>query len=198
MAFGCTAGINNILIELIIFTLSDTKHLRAMEFKNRKRNRLEGFDYSSQQLYFITSVTHARVHDFGYIRNGVMRLTELGVIAQNQWDWLLEQYPYIQSHAFIVMPNHIHAVIEIVNNYYGEAGVEGKIKPLSQIIGAYKTTTSKLIHKAGRNDFQWQRSFHDHIIRNEKSYEEIINYIETNPQRWADDKYSKMTTDEEL
>ncbi|MCK6614764.1 MAG: hypothetical protein L6Q47_11045 [Ignavibacteriaceae bacterium] len=168
-----------------------------MEFKNRKRNRLQGFDYSSHQLYFITAVTNGRVHDFGYIRNGVMELSEFGTIAEKQWDWLLSQYPYLESHAFVVMPNHIHAVIEIISDYYTKQRSEGKIKPLTQIIGAYKTTTSKLIHQAGRSDFQWQRSFHDHMIRNEKSYEEIVNYIETNPLRWADDKYSKMAEDDE-
>ena len=45
-----------------------------------------------------------------------MMLNNAGEIAQQQWDWLINQYPYIKSHAFVVMPNHIHAVLEINQN----------------------------------------------------------------------------------
>ena len=81
--------------------------------KNRKRNRLIDFDYSSDNLYFITSCTKDRVCCFGEIDNGNMILNELGVIAQQQCQWLIEQYTYLESHAFVVMPNHIHGILEI-------------------------------------------------------------------------------------
>ena len=93
------------------------------------------------------------------------------------------------------MPNHIHAIIEIDSNLSRtlqnslNEDVEIKIKSLSQILGAYKTTSSKLIHEAGFIDFAWHRSFHDHIIRNEKSYLNITNYIENNPSTWLKDKF---------
>lgn len=64
-----------------------------------------------------------------------------------------------------------------------------KIKSLSEIVGAFKTTSSKLIHEAGFLDFYWQRSFHDHIIRNDKAYQNISNYIDLNPQKWFNDRY---------
>jgi REP element-mobilizing transposase RayT len=83
------------------------------------------------------------------------------------------------------MPNHIHAIIEIDSMKTNSI----KIKSLSELMGAFKTTSSKLIHLAGFPDFQWQRSFHDHIIKDEKSYLNISNYIETNPERWEDDKF---------
>lgn len=66
---------------------------------------------------------------------------------------------------------------------------EIKIKSLSSLIGAFKTTSSKIIHQAGFLDFAWQRSFHDHIIRNEKSYLNISNYIDSNPERWTVDAF---------
>jgi putative transposase len=66
---------------------------------------------------------------------------------------------------------------------------EIKTKSLSSLMGAFKTTSSKIIHLAGFVDFAWQRSFHDHIIRNEKSYLNISNYIESNPDRWAVDTF---------
>lgn len=94
------------------------------------------------------------------------------------------------------MPNHVHMIIEIdkkkltvgtgrdlsVHLLEGDQSVhllEGnlsvqdkkiKIKSLSSLMGAFKTTSSKMIHQVGFADFAWQRSFHDHIIRNERSY----------------------------
>ena len=64
-----------------------------------------------------------------------------------------------------------------------------KIKSLSELTGAHKTTSSKYIHLVGLTEFRWQRSFHDHIIRNHESYQNIVNYIETNPERWVNDKF---------
>jgi len=58
-------------------------------------------------------------------------------------------------------------------------------------MGAYKTTSSNLIHQAGYDAFAWHRSFHDHIIRDEKSYRNIMNYIQDNPNRWLSDKFYK-------
>ena len=129
-----------------------------------------------------------------------MILNEYGSIANNQLKWLEIQYPYIELHSYVVMPNHIHAVIEInslkVNPVHktdiGELDSENiKIKSLSQIMGAYKTTSSKLIHEAYYEAFSWHRSFHDHIIRDEKSYLNIVNYIENNPNCWNKDKFYK-------
>ena len=133
-----------------------------------------------------------------------MILNDYGKIADQQWYWLGQQYPYINLHEFIVMPNHMHGIIEIVgtgrdlsyndhmnnNNRTGhDLSLPGKIKSLSELIGAYKTTVSKQIHLLGYADFSWQRSFYDHIIRDEKSYERISNYIINNPNSWARDKF---------
>jgi REP element-mobilizing transposase RayT len=122
------------------------------------------------------------VHDDKSVK---MELNEFGIIVNNQLQWLENQYPYVLLHHYIVMPNHIHAIIEIDSMKTNSI----KIKSLSELMGAFKTTSSKLIHLAGFPDFQWQRSFHDHIIKDEKSYLNISNYIETNPERWEDDKF---------
>jgi putative transposase len=174
--------------------------------KNRKRNRLNGYDYSKNNLYFVTSCVKNMECCFGNVVSVVtgrdlslhypdinneieseMILNEFGIIVDNQLQWLEKQYPYISIHSYIVMPNHIHAIIEIDSN-----AVENiKIKPLSQILGAFKTTSSKLIHEANYADFAWHRSFHDHIIRDEKSYFNITNYIENNPNQWTKDTFYK-------
>lgn len=123
-------------------------------------------------------------------------------------------------HEFIVMPNHIHGIIEIdtvmtgrdltnedgcvgtgrdlSNNIYDRREETGrdlslpKIKSVSELMGAYKMKVSKHIHASGFLRFAWQRSFHDHIIRNEESYKKISNYIINNPNCWDQDKFFKM------
>jgi putative transposase len=63
-----------------------------------------------------------------------------------------------------------------------------KIKSLSELIGAFKTTTSKIIHQNGFNEFKWQRSFFDRIIRNEKMFNYVYNYTINNPAMWNRDR----------
>jgi REP element-mobilizing transposase RayT len=207
--------------------------------KHRKPNRLKGYDYSQDNLYFVTSCVHDMVCCFGVVtdrdlsiddsntgtghdlsiddsdtgtgrdlslREPQMILNEYGKIAEQQWHWLVEQYAFVVLHEFIVMPNHIHGIIEINRNAVGtgrdlagnakDANVGTgrdlsvpKIKSLSKLMGAYKTTVSKQIHLAGYAEFAWQRSFYDHIIGDEKSYKRISNYIIDNPKTWDKDKF---------
>lgn len=174
--------------------------------KQRKPNRLQGYDYSQDNLYFVTSCVQDRICCLGEIKNKQMQLNQYGQIAQQQWHWLGQQYAYIVLHAFVVMPNHIHGIIEInrgvvrtddtVRTDTVQTGrdlslqlQQQKIKSLSQLMGAYKTTTSKQIHLLDYNAFAWQRSFHDHIIRDEQSYEKISAYIHNNPAQWQEDKF---------
>jgi putative transposase len=117
-----------------------------------------------------------------------MNLNEYGEIARRQWNWLSEQYGYVVLHSFVVMPNHIHGIIEI-NHLRILSSPQIKIKSLSEIMGAYKTTVSKHIHLAGFVDFKWQRSFYEHIIRNEKSLDTITEYINSNPVNWERDEF---------
>ena len=188
--------------------------------KRRKPNRLKGYDYSMDNLYVVTSCVHDMICCFGNIVVGTGRdlsvpeafmiLNEYGKIADQQWYWLAEQYPYVILHEFIVMPNHIHGIIEIntvgtgrdLSNNDNDDNRDGtgrdlsllphKIKSVSELMGAYKMTVSKKIHASGYPGFAWQRSFHDHNIRNEKSYEKISNYIINNPKCWDQDKFFKM------
>lgn len=154
--------------------------------KVRKKNRLKGFDYTSDRLYFVTSCVNNMKPYFGEIIDGQMINNINGDVAVIQWEWLQKQYSYLTSHGFVVMPNHIHAVIGIRSELAKE---NQKIKSISEIMGAYKTTTSKQIHLLGCKEFQWKRSFHDHIIRNERSYWNILNYIENNPANWKEDRF---------
>jgi len=172
--------------------------------KDRKRNRLKGYDYSQDNLYFITICVKDRICCFGKIIEEVdfvetsndlsvceaalqykIQLNEYGIIVKERLMWLETQYPYVILDNFVVMPNHVHAVIEIDSLKISDKEV--KIKSLSSLVGAFKTTSSKLIHEIGFFDFSWQRSFHDHIIRTQLSYQNISNYIDLNPQKWQQD-----------
>ena len=175
--------------------------------RERKLNRLQGYDYSQDNLFFVTSCVNNRMSCFGTIYHGEMTPNDYGQIAEKQWRWLNKQYPYVFLHAFVVMPNHIHGIIEIYRAMIRTAGTGGdivvgtgrdlslqqptvpKIKSLSELMGAYKTTVSKQIHLVGFPEFAWQRSFYDHIIRDETSYQNIINYILKNPSKWEDDEF---------
>ena len=169
--------------------------------RERKSIRLQGYDYSSDNLFFVTSCVHDRICCFGEIdltgrdpsirKNPKMKLSEFGIIAEKQWHWLAEQYQYIVLHALVVMPNHVHGIIEIKRSLI-KSSVPIKIKPLSELMGAYKTTVSKQIHLCGFMEFQWQRSFYEHIIRDEKTFESITEYIINNPMNWERDKFYNL------
>jgi REP element-mobilizing transposase RayT len=91
------------------------------------------------------------------------------------------------------MPDHVHGIIYIDTDFYIHCVGNGrdrslqlipKIKPLPELIGAYKTTVSKRIHVSGDMKFKWQKSYYEHIIRNQRSLNLIKHYIEKNPENW--------------
>lgn len=169
--------------------------------KNRKRLRLKNYDYSKPGAYFITICVKNRKCVFGEIRNGKMFLNEWGKIVHQQWEWLHHQYDYLIMDEFVVMPNHFHAILIIADNIAGNGRDRSlqnvycnqspqqpqKIKPVPELIGAFKTTSSKLIHQSGLPNFKWQKSYYEHIIRNEHSMQRIRKYIIENPQKWESD-----------
>jgi len=171
-----------------------------LDKKQRKHNRLINFDYQTNGLYFVTICTRNREHLFGGVYHDFMCVNRIGSVVYRQWEWLFVQYPYIINHGFIVMPNHVHGIIEIDRSLIGDKewlvkhgrdrsrpvptdvanklDIEINIKPtkilsLSNIIGAFKTTSSKMIHQQNFPQFNWQRSFHDHIIKKEKELDII-------------------------
>ena len=117
----------------------------------------------------------------------VMQLNQYGLIVAERILWLEKQYAYVDVHNFVVMPNHIHLLLEIDSQKVKDFDV--KIKSLSSLVGAFKTTSSKAIHETGFESFLWHRSFHDHIVRNELSYNRIDHYITLNPDKWSDDTF---------
>ena len=84
--------------------------------KTRKPNRHPFWNYSSDGAYFVTICTKNREHFFGEISGGKMVLNDVGEIVAQQWQWLESQYHHVLLDEWVVMPNHFHGIICIVNN----------------------------------------------------------------------------------
>ena len=160
----------------------------------RKTTRLKDYDYSKNGFYFVTTCTKDRAEHFGEIKDEKMILNNFGDIVKQQWMWLEEEYSYVDTDEYAVMPNHFHGILIIDSEQVGNGRDRSlqdnptkKIKALSELIGAFKTTSSKLIHQSGLSIFHWQKSFYDHIIRNDKSLDQIRKYIHYNPLKWEYD-----------
>jgi REP element-mobilizing transposase RayT len=184
------------------------------KFHSRKSIRLKGYDYSRKGLYFITICCQDRVCRFGHVEDGIMILNEFGQIANDEWMKLQHRFENFELDAFQIMPNHMHGIIKLNEMPAGSGFIpdQGKQsnhidrpKPIEaqstthnpsifDIIGAYKSLVSNYsleIYKS-RNQMMgklWQRSYHEHIIRDERAYENIADYIVNNPQKWEEDKF---------
>lgn len=162
--------------------------------RERKSNRLDSFDYSKDGSYFVTFCAKNREYILGEIIDKEMKHSFLGEIVAESIEWLKEQYSYIRIHEYAIMPDHVHLLIEINRVGTGRdlslqhrdlsLHIPPKIKSLSELIGALKTVSSKNIRLNGYPDFEWQRSFHDQIIRSPEHFERVKEYIIDNPRRW--------------
>jgi putative transposase len=162
--------------------------------RRRKLNRKVDYDYSQDGWYFVTIVTKDRENLFGEIENNEMILNKYGETVNKFWHQIPSHFPYSKLYEFIIMPNHVHGIVEI-NNSVGNADLRSlrvidrtKMK-LSKIIHGYKSSITRNIRK-NYNDYEfgWQKSFHDRIIRTEDEYVKIKNYIISNPINWKTDK----------
>ena len=157
-----------------------------MELQQRKQNRLPNYDYSTANAYFITICTDKRRNLFwkevGAIidRPENVPLTNLGAIVWQGIADIQKHYPMISLDHFVIMPNHIHLLLQIHTDPNGRSLIAPTI---STVVRQMKGTVSK---QAGFP--VWQKGFYDHVIRNEKDYQDIWNYIQGNPGKWAEDK----------
>ena len=146
-----------------------------MTYYARKSTRIPNYDYSSCNYYFITICTHNRKCIFG----SVNQLNKLGYIVNKHILLISKHYKNVYVDKYVIMPNHIHLILVLKN---------GSEKPnINQIIGQFKSGVSREIHNVISDIEIWQRSFHDHIIRNQNSYEKIWLYIDSNPVNWSKD-----------
>jgi REP element-mobilizing transposase RayT len=178
---------------------------------HRRSIRLKGYDYWQAGLYFITICCHRRGNPswlpFGEIENREMKLNDAGTMIENEWLKLPERFTNIQLPEYVVMPNHFHAILEIVgatllvaqnddDTEKGQPLVVAPTKTIGNMMDAFKSITTveyiRGVKTLGWQPFDgklWQRNYYEHIIRNEQSYQTISEYIINNPAKWADDKF---------
>ncbi len=159
--------------------------MNKQAFPQRKPTRLKGYDYGSVGIYFVTVCTHKKQHLFGKIINQKMCLNGIGHIVEQEITNIESRYANIKIHNFVVMPNHIHFLMEIVNP-------TERINPfptikrydISNVIGKFKAGVTRTVGNAFMHSVSlpiWQRSFHDHIIRGDEDYGGIWNTLQPIP-----------------
>lgn len=157
--------------------------------------RLKGYDYGQNGAYFVTVCTHNREYLFGDIVNGEMALNEYGQIVWDEWIKSSGIRGEIELDEFIITPNHLHGIIFIEN----PVGANGRSplhrtnmgsKTLSSFMAGFKSTVTRQINQIRNTPgiSVWQRNYWEHIIRDEKSLENIRNYVINNPAKWDEDE----------
>ena len=156
--------------------------------ENRKSPRAIFHDYSGGE-YFVTICTRNKEHFFGKIIKGEMLLSPIGIVAQKNLEDLSIHYSYVEIPLFVIMPNHIHAIICIRKpKNDSSSGIPTKRSGLSVVIGGYKQSVT-MYARRNNIDFGWQGRYHDHIIRGINDANKITDYINNNIARWDMDCY---------
>ncbi|HVO72661.1 MAG TPA: transposase [Ignavibacteriaceae bacterium] len=183
-----------------------------MSFKLKKQYRLPGFDYSGEGEYFITICIDKRKQYFGKIENGKMILSQIGIIAEKIWNQLPEKFMDVRLDAYQIMPDHFHGIVIIRENKRRsfvnrrnltqefKSGIRNNPMELEEITlgriirwfkGRVKFESNNLAP-----DFRWQTRFYDRIIRDEKEFYFISEYIVNNPINWREDILKRYFSNE--
>ncbi len=165
-----------------------------MDLAKRKPTRLKEFDYSTPGAYFVTICVKGRKQLLGKIvgcgdfDTPQMILSGYGQILDKYIKMMNEKYPHIKIDKYVIMPNHFHLILNIMDYKNGA----------SKIAAPYNNETSKFVSLLKRycnreyDENIWQKSFHDHIIRDEKDYQKIWEYIDENPLKWEEDCFYEI------
>ena len=162
-----------------------------MSLPARKPNRLTEYDYSTPGAYFITLCAEKRANLFGQVVGGgaldapQVKLSRIGKIVER---YILSgnRIPAVTVDKYVIMPNHIHLVLFVAPAL--EGGTSRAPSPTNAVVPHFISTLKRFCHRdIGKRIFQ--RSYYDHIIRNEQDYLGIWEYIETNPAKWNEDRF---------
>lgn len=178
---------------------------------HRRSARLSGYDYTSRGMYFITLVTRQRENLFGELVAGEMQLSNIGLMAQHEWERLPRRFSYLELDIFTIMPNHMHGILIVVGNAphvdVPAGGQPNSLLPITfdirqspglphvvpgsvgAIVRAFKSSVTlrynRMLSSNGVN--LWQHNYYDRIIRNEEELCRIRSYIQHNSIHWAVD-----------
>jgi len=176
------------------------------EKHHRKSIRLQGYDYTSAGLYFITICTHQRQCLFGTIVDSEMRLSDYGQIVSDEWVRSRVIRQEIDLDAWVIMPNHVHGIVVILPTDVPHVGAHGraplphvpqrvgiahrKPRSLASFVAGFKSASTKRINivRNAPGTPIWQRNYYEHIVRNELSLQHLRQYIHNNPLSWQEDQ----------
>ena len=183
--------------------------------------RLRGYDYCAPGAYFITICTAKQKFTLGRIVKGEMRLNQFGRVVKNEWLRTATIRPELKLDAFIVMPNHFHAIVAIEApevgahrraplhlpaaaqticvGAHGGAPLQRPPRSLGSLIAGFKSAVTICINRIRRTPRAslWQRNYYEHIIRNDDELNKIRWYVLTNPQRWRLDPDNPRRTSDD-
>ena len=142
----------------------------------RQNPRLQNYDYKTANHYFVTVCTHHKQCVFGAAGepNGIGQMAAQGIKD------ISRHFPGVGVDEYVIMPNHVHMILVFPQEQCN----------LSAVVGSYKSYVSKMFHVEHPGVTLWQRSFYDHVIRDEAAYLEIKRYIRENPLKWNLDEYN--------
>ena len=156
------------------------------DIHHRRSTRLKDYDYSLPGAYFVTICTPNRECVLRHIADGKMIPNDYGDIVRQCWDDIPVHFQGVELDQCVIMPNHLHGVIIL----YGGKGTSPSPRPkLGQVIAYFKYQSTKKTNTLRRTPGTrfWQRGYHDHIVRNERSLSAIRRYIVDNPMNWTKD-----------
>ena len=151
------------------------------EIHNRHTIRLPEYDYSQKGMYYITICTYRKSCIFGFIKDSKAILNQNGEIVKEELMKTEKVRKAINIDAFVIMPNHVHVIFELLEN----------MTALPNIIRGFKTFSSRRINNLRRQTGSplWQRNYYEHIIRDEEDLMRVREYIVQNPLKWETDEY---------
>jgi putative transposase len=164
--------------------------------------RLRDYDHSSPGFYFVTVCAHQKRSLFGRIISARPELSRLGQIAHETWVGIPMHFAHVNLHTFVIMPNHVHGIIEIGCQAGAQHAAPLQEHPsvevcrhavsrrsLSAIVRSFKaaTTTGARIELNCKGEI-WQRNYFDRLIRDGRELSDASRYIAENPMKWEWDR----------
>ena len=184
-----------------------TKHAQP----RRRSMRHPGHSYSEPGAYFVTVCVQDRQCWLGALDHGFLRLSDAGQVVERGWLGMPERFPTVLFDAFVVMPNHVHAIAMLGGIADSDLAREGAMnraatdddprasenghqtKPsdghvtLGDVVRVFKAVSTRMIRSSIGSDFAWQSDYHDRIVRSERELDAIRAYIANNPLTRAND-----------
>jgi REP element-mobilizing transposase RayT len=145
-------------------------------------------DYAQPGWYFVTICTHLREPLFGELEHGRMRLSPFGEIVVDTWFQIDVVDEHLALDEFFIMPDHLHGIIVITDQ--PPHGVPTRAHTLGGIVARFKAHSARRINvqRGTAGAPVWQRSYYEHVVRNERDLERIREYIANNRWRWPEDE----------